>query len=180
MRRSTRRCDPDPLCAQCIWGIDAAEVSSSGKDRIMAQEELGFTLLEVLIALTIVALAVTVYLQLMSAGMKLEYKASKKIDHAVQAEQFFEGLQCQDVREDDFQWQGEDGECQWRLKILPKDVQVQKWEKDDVQITRNTELYSFKLTYSCPDATPLTLRRWEVLDPDFFSDQFKDEHIEAQ
>ncbi len=139
----------------------------------------GFTLLEVLISLTIVALSVTVYFQLMSAGMKLEYQSGERIALAVQAEQFFEQLQTQDVREDDFQWQGEDGECAWQLQIEPTDVQVQKWEEDDIPLTKNTELYTYILTYICPDEQPKVLRRIVVVDPDFFSDQFKNEHFES-
>ncbi|MGM0760869.1 MAG: type IV pilus modification PilV family protein [Thermodesulfobacteriota bacterium] len=149
------------------------------KSRIQRGKQ-GFTLLEVLIALIIVALAVTVYFQLISAGMKLEYKAEKKVAYAVQAEQLFQRLQTQDVRDDDFKWQGKNGHCPWELQIRPVDVQGPQWEEDQIQITKVTELYSFILTYACPDAAPLTLRRMSVVGPDFFTDQFKDEHIEVQ
>ena len=141
------------------------------------QDQQGFTLLEVLISLTIVAMAVGVYFQLMSAGMKLEYRAGEKMKLAVQAEQFFERLQCRDVREDDFQWQGRDGNCQWQLKVQPKDVRTQKWEEDQIQVTKNSELYTFILTYACPEAQPIKLRRMAVVDPEFFSDRFKEEHF---
>lgn len=138
----------------------------------------GFTLLEVLISLTIVALSVTVYLQLMSAGMKLEYQSGETIALAVQAEQCFEQLQRRDVREDDFQWQGEDDDCTWQLTIEPTDIQVQKWEEDQITLTKNTELYTYILTYACPNEQPMVFRRVVVVDPNFFSDQFKNEHFE--
>lgn len=143
-------------------------------------EQAGFTLLEVLISLTIVALAVTVYFQLISAGMKLEHKSGEKIKLAIQAQQLFERLQCRDVREDEFQWQGEDKNCQWKLELKPEDVQVSEWEEDEVQVTKNTELYTFILTYDCPDEPAIILRRMAVVDPDFFSDQFKDEYVRAE
>ncbi|MFO7803235.1 MAG: prepilin-type N-terminal cleavage/methylation domain-containing protein [Desulfovermiculus sp.] len=140
----------------------------------------GFTLLEVLISLTIVALAVTVYFQLISAGMKLEHKSGEKIKLAVQAQQFFERLQCQDVREDGFQWQGEDKTCQWKLELKPEDVQVSEWDEDEIQVDKNTELYTYILTYDCPNEQPMIFRRMAVVDPDFFSDQFKDEYVKAE
>ena len=136
--------------------------------------------MEVLVALTIVAMAVTVYFQLMSAGMKLQYKAEEKVEYAVQAEQLFQRLQGQDVREDEFMWQGKEGQCPWELQIRPVDVQGPEWEEDQIQLTKTTELYVFILTYACPDASPITLRRMSVVDPDFFSPQFKGEHIEEQ
>ncbi len=140
----------------------------------------GFTLLEVLISLTIVALAVTVYFQLMSAGMKLEHKSGQRIKLAIQAQQLFEQLQCRDVREDDFPWQGEDKACQWKLEIKPEDVQVSEWEEDEVQVTKNTELYTYILSYDCPNEPPMIFRRMAVVDPEFFSDHFKDEYVNAE
>ncbi len=143
-----------------------------------AGSDQGFTLLEVLISLTIVALAVTVYFQLFSAGMKLEFRSEQKVKAAVQAQQFFERLQCLDVREDDFAWQGHDGECAWDLQIHPREVQTQEWTEDDISITLDTELYTYTLTYRCPDEQPLTFERTVVVSPDFFSDQFKNEHFD--
>lgn len=136
--------------------------------------------MEVLIALTIAALAVTVYLQLISTGMKLEHKSGQKIKLAIQAQQFFERLQCRDVRDDDFPWQGEDKECQWKLEIKAEDVQVSEWEENEIQVTKDTELYTYILSYDCPNEHPMIFRRMAVVDPDFFSDYFKDEYVKAE
>ena len=146
------------------------------RKRVQVRQQ-GFTLLEVLISLTIVALAVTVYFQLMSAGMKLEHKSAQKIELAVNAQQFFERLQCRDVRVDEFQWQGQKGPCQWQLQILPQDVQAREWEEDQIQLTKNTELYTYILTYTCQNGHPMIFRRTIVVDPGFFSDQFKEDHF---
>ncbi|MDZ7761343.1 MAG: prepilin-type N-terminal cleavage/methylation domain-containing protein [Desulfovermiculus sp.] len=133
----------------------------------------GFTLLEVLIALTIVAMAVTVYFQLISAGTKLEYQARQNMDLVVQAQQFFEQMQTRNVRDDDFKWQGEHQGCAWDLEIKPVDVQELHMDQDETTLKKETEIYSYVLTYACPEQKDMLFQRMVVVGKDFFSDEFK-------
>ena len=127
--------------------------------------------------MTIVALTVTVYFQLISAGMKLEHRSGQKVEAAIRAQQVFEELTTRDVREDEFQWQGEDRKCTWRLQIWPEDVQTLEMEEDSPALKKETELYMYVFRYTCPEDKEIVLRRLVVVSPDFFSDQFKKEHM---
>lgn len=136
----------------------------------------GFTLLEVLIAMTIVAMTVTVYFQLISAGMKLEFQADRKVALVVQAQQVFARLQTQDVRDDSFQWTGEQDECTWNLHFQPQDIQDLVLEDNEINMKQPTELFSFLFTYTCPKDKRVVMQRTIVVGKDHFSDQFIQDH----
>ena len=140
--------------------------------------EKGFTLLEVLISLTIVALTVTVYFQLISSGMKLEHRSGQKVEAAIRAQQIFEELKTRDVREDEFPWEGEDRKCTWQLQIRPRDVQTLEMEEENPSLKKETELYIYVFRYACPEDKEIVLHRLVVVSPNFFSDQFKKEHMD--
>lgn len=138
----------------------------------------GFTLLEVLVSLTIVAMTVTVFFQLISSGMKLEHRSGQRVDAAVRAQQMFERLQIRDVREDDFEWQGEDNGCAWDLAIRPEDIQSMQMDDDTPAMKKETELYTYIFGYTCRDDREIVLERMVVVGPNFFSDQFKKDHMD--
>ncbi len=142
-----------------------------------AGQHSGFTLLEVMVSLTVVALCVTVYFQLFSSGMKLEYRSQQRVQNVLRAQKVFAELQTRDAREDDFEWQGQDGQSSWELKIEPMDVQTLEFEEGPV-IQKQTELYMYVFRYVFDENKTFELNRLVAVEPGFFSDDFKSDHLE--
>jgi prepilin-type N-terminal cleavage/methylation domain-containing protein len=137
----------------------------------------GFTLLEVLVSMIIVSLVVVVYFQIMSAGMKLEHSSRERIDRLLRARHIFDQLLLQDVRADDFKWRGEDGGCLWTLDIETVESRRSR-SIEQTPLTIESELYRFVFRYRQADRELVRFVQYVSYDPGFFSDQFKDEHLE--
>ena len=140
-------------------------------------EENGFTLLEVLVSLVIVSLVVVVYFQLMSAGMKLELQSRERVDKLLAARQTFASLSLQDVRDDDFQWKGSAEPYVWRLEIQAVEMQNATLE-EQTPLKLNSELYKYTFQFFEREQKLLSLTKYVRYDPGFFSQEFKNEHLQ--
>lgn len=138
----------------------------------------GFTLLEVMVSLLIVSLVVTVYLQIFSSGLKLEYNSRQHMQKLKQAQQKFETLLQEDVRSEDFQWEGEKDGFKWSLEIKPVEVKDQPIS-EETSLKINSELYQFIFHYyGSSKKNPIKFTRYVQYSPDFFSLQFKKDHFD--
>lgn len=150
----------------------------SGGAKGCPDPEAGFTLLEVLVALVITGLTVTVFLQLLSAGMRLEYRSLQRTQEIMDLEQALNKVLVQDVREDDFQWEGELGQGSWSLDIEPVQTRMQEPEDEEQGLQMPKELYRYVFTYSQEKGREWRVERYVLYDPDFFSDEFKRLHFD--
>jgi len=141
----------------------------------------GFTLLEMLVAVMVVGLTVTVFFQVLSSSMKLEIKGRRLDEVQLVAGQLFELLLSRDVREDDFPWRGELTESFWELKLLPVDIREESLSLSESEVSLNLpeELYRFTLLvhYGPRQKKLLTLMREKRFPLNYFSDSFKAEHL---
>ncbi len=138
----------------------------------------GFTLLEVLVSLLIVSLVVTVYFQLISSGMKLEYKSRQHMQRLTEAYQKFESLIQKDVRSEDFQWKGEEKGYKWSLEIKPLEIKEQPLS-EETSLKLSSELYQFIFLYSSSSNNkPIKFIRYVHYSPNFFSLEFKQDHFD--
>lgn len=137
----------------------------------------GFTLIEVLVSMVIVALVVTVYFQLLSSGMKLEYKSRQHTRELLVAQQVFESILQKDVRSDDFKWEGEDREHKWTLDIKAIDIQEENID-EDILLKKPSELYQLTFKFFVSKNGFIKLIRYVRFDPNFFSEEFKNKHLE--
>lgn len=134
-------------------------------------KELGFTLIEVLVALVITGTVITVFFQVLSAGMKLEYSASERTEQVVDLTQAYSNILSQDVQDEGFEWEGEYNGSFWNFRI--EHVETLKTHSEtDESFNLDTELYRYVFEFTKGG------RDWQITrlmqhDPDFFSDDFK-------
>ena len=134
----------------------------------------GFTLLEVLVALVIVSITVTVFFQLLSSSTRLEFRSRRAMDFTVQTTQAFRDLMFFDVRDPDFPWEGERDGYAWRLRLQPLEGVQEDLEFQEVQINVPTELYRYLFTLTDRDSgRNMTLTMVQAYDTGFFSEDFK-------
>jgi len=79
----------------------------------------GFTLLEMLIAMIIVGLVISIFFQLLSSSINLERKARGKTHAMLTAHTIVEKLKYSDPRKDGFKWQGSKNGYTWNLRLQP-------------------------------------------------------------
>lgn len=141
----------------------------------------GFTLLEMLVAVMVVGLTVTVFFQVLSSSMKLEIKGRRLDEVQLVAGQLFEFLLSRDVREDDFSWSGELSENSWELKLFPLDIREASLSLSEAEVSVNLpeEFYRFSLFfhYGPRQKKLLTLMCEKRFPLNYFSDSFKAEHF---
>jgi len=158
-------------------GPDAVEASifpfpDSGQHR----DKAGFTLIEVLVALVITGMVVTVFFQILSAGIRLEFASSQRTSEVVDLKQVFGTVISRDVREDGFEWQGEHHGGSWSLEI--EQVETLKTHMDSEEsLNLDSELYRYVFEYKSKDERAWTLVRYVQYEPDFFSEDFKSIHF---
>lgn len=140
----------------------------------------GFTLLEVLVAMIITGLVVTVFFQLLSAGLRLEYRADQGTQGILDLGQAWTQVIAQDVREDDFQWEGELEQGSWSLEIEPVETEMRAWRDLDQEhgLQLSSELYRYIFSFRSAEDRQWALIRYVRYDPDFFSDEFKRIHFD--
>lgn len=141
----------------------------------------GFTLLEMLVAVMVVGLTVTVFFQVLSSSMKLERKGRQLDEVQLVAGQLFEFLLARDVREDDFPWSGELPEFPWELKLSAVEIREESLSlsESEVAIKLPEEFYRFTLLvhYGPRQKKLLTLIQERRFPLNYFSDSFKAEHL---
>jgi len=141
----------------------------------------GFTLLEMLVAVMVVGLTVTVFFQVLSASMKLEVKGRRLDEIQLVAGQLFEFLLARDVRDDDFTWAGELDKYSWKLNLSPAEIKEESTPLDGetIAIRLPEELYRFTLLvhYGPRRKKLLTLMREKRFPLNYFTESFKEEHL---
>jgi hypothetical protein len=136
-----------------------------------------FTLIEVLVSLVITGMVVTVFFQILSAGIRLEFSSAGRTDEIVDLRQVFSSLMSQDVRADNFQWQGElDGDF-WSLRVEESET-LRTNADSETFLNLDSELYRYVFEYTGKDAREWTLVRYVQYEPGFFSEDFKRIHFQ--
>ena len=139
----------------------------------------GFTLMEMLVAVIIVGLTVTVFFQLLSSSMRLTIRGRELLDVSLQAHDFFEELLERDVRGEFFKFENQEGEFPWELKIYPVDVEPEDDPDDEVRLNYADEVYAYELTWYFSEEKIKSLKymRYKAHPKGYFDDDFKAEHI---
>jgi len=135
--------------------------------------------MEMLVAVIIVGLAVSVFFQLLSSSMKLTIRGRELLETALLAGDFFDTLLEQDVRDKDFEFEGEEKKHPWKLKIYPVDVEPEKEDRDELRLTYPGEVYAYELTFYFSEEKTKHLRytRYKAHPKDYFDDDFKAENL---
>ncbi len=143
--------------------------------RFPGSNQKGFTLIEVLVALVVTGLVMTVFFQLLSAGVRLEYKAVVKTKDVLELKRILREIQAGDVQDKDFEWQkGKDGHMRV-LRIEPVETLKLQAESDE-SIRLSSELYRYVVEYT-DNEKKWTVVRYICHDPDYFSEDFKNRHF---
>lgn len=146
------------------------------------REANGFTLMEVLVAMVIVGLVVVVFFQLLSGSLGLELKSRQKIETALLARQTFDDLMRQEVRSDDFVWEGTVAGHPWTLTIAELDAE--KIDDDtpaEVRLQHTSGLYAFTFTMfdSARRTGSFRLYLEQAYPTGHFSEAFLQRHLPA-
>jgi len=140
----------------------------------------GFTLLEMMVAVLIVGLTVTVFFQLFGASLKLERRAQSFDEIIIRGQELFALLQARDLRRDDFPWSGEDDDFSWQLTLEPVEVKPEVEQTDDAPALRlPSELYRlvFVIRNRKHPSRHLRLVAYRRVSTGYFTDDFKKEHL---
>ena len=149
----------------------------------------GFTLIEMLVAVLIVGISVTVFFQLLSAGMKLSHKSRQQLAYSRQVEELFLQFTDVDIRDDSFPWNGQIDDFVWQMQLFPVQVRQQDIDDDskavaasdeDEKISLPSELYRLEFTLFSGDkerqlGTLSTIRRYPL---SYFNQQFLHSHLQ--
>ncbi|TVQ97000.1 MAG: type II secretion system protein [Desulfovibrionales bacterium] len=119
----------------------------------------GFSLIETLVALVIVAMSITIFFQLFSGGMRLESRARELAQNQFTAGRIFDALQRLDIRDADFPWQGEHEGKNWEIRILPVDVLEESMD-DGFALRRDQELFTLEFVLDTSSGPPTRLIRY--------------------
>lgn len=142
----------------------------------------GFTLIEMLVAIFIVGLALTVFLQLLSGSMKLSHKSRQQLDHACYADEVFSRVLSQDIRDESFDWSGETERGRWTLVLNAVETSsLTISDLDELNIVLPSELYQFTLTlYRADERVVFSLQSLQQYPLNHFSEDFKQQHVQPQ
>ncbi|HDS16238.1 MAG TPA: type II secretion system protein [Proteobacteria bacterium] len=147
-------------------------------------DERGFTLLEMMVAVLIVGLVVTTFMQLFGASLRLEQKARGFDEIVVRGRQTFAWLLACDPRADDFPWSGTTDNFTWRLRLEAVEVRpgpeaATQSDEEAVTLRWTSELY--RLVLFLQDAQNpgrhLRLVAYRQVSPGYFTDEFKEKHL---
>lgn len=141
----------------------------------------GFTLMEVLVAVVIVGLTVTVFFQLLSASLRLEARSRRAAEAVVEARMLFDQLAAMDVRGDDFPWSGEADGRAWTVRMHAVDVSdpLDARRDEPFAVRTPSELYRLVLDFRAQGGRTVTLTLYRDFEPGYLSDDFKNEHVRA-
>ena len=143
------------------------------------RNKLGFTLLEMMVAVLVVGLTVTVFFQLFAASLRLERKGRGLDDIVVIGRQTLALLLARDLRRDEFPWSGEVENFVWTLSLEEVDVKPETETGDGISWRWNSEL--FRLIFSIQDSRRpgrhLRLLAYRQVKPGYFTDEFKSQHF---
>lgn len=143
------------------------------------KKQQGFTLIEMLVAIFIVGLALTVFLQILSGSMKLSYKSRTLIDYTRQADEVFSALLLQDIKNEQFEWSGNVGQQSWQLYLYALEIKKPiEDSQDQLIINLPAELFLFEFTLYSDDGRPVVvlkeIRQYPV---GSLNDAFKQQYV---
>lgn len=141
--------------------------------------ENGFTLLEVLVAVVIVALTVTIFFQLLSSSIRLEVKGREQIDIVLTASQIFDTVMEKAIAEPEFDsWSGEEEDVRWDLAIHEEENSLLLSE-GEIPLKVNQNLYKYILTVHYGNDREKTMRlyRYMAYEPNYFTADFVDAYV---
>ncbi|WP_321531237.1 type II secretion system protein [uncultured Desulfuromonas sp.] len=138
----------------------------------------GFSLIEMLVAVVLVGMVLTVFLQVFSGSMRLSRKSRAMLEHHLQAEALFSRVLLQDERDEYFAWQGENDIGRWEIVLQELDTVVPLEEQDEITLALPSELFIETLTFY-PAATTTSvvlqqIRRWPL---NHFSEDFRLQNV---
>lgn len=145
-----------------------------------ASKKQGFTLLEVLVAVLLAGLVVTVFFQLISASLRLESNAARIAQETVDLQQAWTSIIVQDVREHDFKWQGELEGGSWSLSLEPVQTRAARDTAQEVDsgFRLDSELYKYTFSFKTTQGKVSSLQRLVLHEPGFFAPEFKTRHLD--
>ncbi len=146
----------------------------TGIDR--KKKKTGFTLIEVLVAMVITGMAVTVFFQILSAGMRLEFASSQRTGDVVNLRNLFADVISRDIREQGFEWEGEHQGGYWSLRLEQAETLMTHMDSEE-SLNIDSELYRYVFEYKTEGGRVWTLVRYAQYEPDFFSEDFKRTHF---
>lgn len=147
-------------------------------DNARIRNQGGFFLVEILVAVFIVGLSLTVFFQLLSGSMKLSYKGRHLLNSAIHADEIFSGILLQDITSEDFVWHAEIEQGKWDLQLEAIEIQEPDVDNDELNIILPADLYRLVFTLYAADGRPVislaSVRQYPL---NYFSEDFKQEHV---
>lgn len=139
----------------------------------------GFTLMEVLVAVVIVGLTVTVFFQLLSGSLRLEARGRETASAVVEARMLFDQLMAMDLRDDGFPWSGEADGRSWSVSMQAVDAPdpLDAAQADRLSVRTPSELYRIELDFTTRGGRAVSLTLYRDFEPGYLTDDFKDEHV---
>lgn len=145
-------------------------------DRVRNQR--GFSLVEILVAVFIVGLALTVFFQLLSGSMRLSYKSRNLLDHAMHAEEIFSWVLIQDIRSEEFIWSAEMESGRWDLQLEAIEIPEINISLNEDNIILPAELYRLIFTFYTAAGRPvISLNAVRQYPLRYLTDDFKQQHL---
>lgn len=153
-------------------------MTSCDFDNARFRDQGGFFLVEILVAVFIVGLSLTVFFQLLSGSMKLSYKGRHLLNSAIHADEIFSGILLQDITSEDFVWHAEIEQGGWDLQLEAIEIQNPDIDNDELSIILPADLYRLVFTLYAADGRPVislaSVRQYPL---NYFSEDFKREHV---
>jgi hypothetical protein len=109
--------------------------------------------------------------------MKLELKSRERVDKLLAARRVFASLLLQDVRADDFQWKGSTEKYTWNLDIQAVETKNATFS-EETPLKLTSELYKYTFQFTEGEQQILHLTKYVRYNPNFFSKEFKNEHVQ--
>jgi len=141
----------------------------------------GFTLMEVLVAVVIVGLTVTVFFQLMSTSLRLEVRSRQTAEAVVEARMLFDRLMAMDVR-GDFPWSGESQGRSWNVSMFAVDTadtaDAPASDDSETVLRAPSELYKLVLDFTARSGRTVRLALYRAFRSGELGQGFKDVRVQ--
>nr|WP_320051368.1 type II secretion system protein [uncultured Desulfuromonas sp.] len=146
--------------------------------RLLYKNDEGFSLIEMLVAVVLVGMVLTVFLQVFSGSMRLSRKSRAMLEQHLQAEQLFSRFLLQDERDDLFPWQGENETGRWEIVLQERDTVIPLEEQEEVVITLPSELFVETLTfYPVATDSSIVLQQIRRRPLNYYTEDFRQQFV---
>ena len=137
--------------------------------------------MEVLVAMVIVGLTVTVFFELLSGSLRLEHKVQGKLGQELVARAAFDKLLALDPRDPEFPWEGLAKGLAYEFSIFPLETQEDYENAADqgIVVRLPLELYGYELRlYEDEERTrSFRLVRYMAHPPGYYNEAFIEEWV---